>query len=401
MSEPTLAELDPGRDASGVAQSNEPTIETGRPEPARAARPSRIHALDLLRFACALMVVAFHLTAAAAFYEGVDPNQAFTRPVYQATRYGWVGVMIFFMISGFVICMSSWGRTVEQFFTSRVVRLYPAYLFAVPLTAIAIWCFHPAGATQPLTLMQVLGNLTMMHQFVGIQSVDGVYWSLFIELKFYIIFALVVRAGLTYRRVLWFSIAWLVLAAFAHGANDSFVVAVIEPRFAPYFVVGIMLYLMHRFGPNLVLWCVLGVAFIFGAQTLDDLRRESHADTGFSTLLIVYAVGTLILVGVALGWFDWVRWRGCAVLGALTFPLYLLHNEIGSSLMHQLSEPIPRMKPMLALVLVIVFALAYGTHRLVERPVSRLLRDGLKRGFAAMHAATDGARPRPRTGERG
>lgn len=44
----------------------------------------------------------------------------------EVTRYGYAGVNLFFVISGFVILMSVWGRTAPQFIASRVSRLYPA-----------------------------------------------------------------------------------------------------------------------------------------------------------------------------------------------------------------------------------------------------------------------------------
>jgi peptidoglycan/LPS O-acetylase OafA/YrhL len=46
--------------------------------------------------------------------------------MYRVAHQGWTGVYLFFLISGFVICMSAWGRSVGQFAASRITRLFPA-----------------------------------------------------------------------------------------------------------------------------------------------------------------------------------------------------------------------------------------------------------------------------------
>ncbi|WP_433296586.1 acyltransferase family protein [Actinoplanes sp. CA-030573] len=85
---------------------------------------------------------------------------------------GWMGVECFFVISGFVICMSSWGRTLPEFFLSRVTRLMPLYVVAVVVSAAAltIWPLKSAGPAKA----DVLYNLTMLTGFMsGVPNVDS------------------------------------------------------------------------------------------------------------------------------------------------------------------------------------------------------------------------------------
>src|SRR5689334_19586233 len=93
--------------------------------PVRRPDGSRLRALDGLRLLAALAVGVYHYVAytgsTAAW--GQDPNSVFPQWSPMAA-YGWLGVEIFFIISGFAICMSCWGRTVGDFFRSRVTRLY-------------------------------------------------------------------------------------------------------------------------------------------------------------------------------------------------------------------------------------------------------------------------------------
>src|SRR3954471_4352570 len=98
--------------------------EQAPPVAAPASPPTggRLAVLDGLRLIAALMVALFHYTGYDQFVAltwGEPATQAFG-PLHRVSSYLWMGVELFFMISGFVICMSSWGRSVGAFFRSRV-----------------------------------------------------------------------------------------------------------------------------------------------------------------------------------------------------------------------------------------------------------------------------------------
>ena len=87
--------------------------------------------LDLLRFIAALAVVFFHYT----FLNAVRFNQIPTYPILgDFSKYGYMGVELFFMISGFVILMTTINKSPVDFVISRVSRLYPAFWIALSLT---------------------------------------------------------------------------------------------------------------------------------------------------------------------------------------------------------------------------------------------------------------------------
>lgn len=71
------------------------------------ARPGRVFALDGLRLLAALSVVAYHYTARVGSWP--KKPEAIFPAVFPVTAYGWLGVHLFFLISGFVICMSCWA----------------------------------------------------------------------------------------------------------------------------------------------------------------------------------------------------------------------------------------------------------------------------------------------------
>ena len=114
---------------------------TGGGQPQRTAERapvtapvSRLRALDGLRLVAALMVALYHYGGRSGDISkgwGASPQEAVPRPATSWFSYGCLGVQIFFVISGFVICMSGWGRPLRSFFASRVARLYPAYWAAL------------------------------------------------------------------------------------------------------------------------------------------------------------------------------------------------------------------------------------------------------------------------------
>ncbi|AGL17841.1 acyltransferase [Actinoplanes sp. N902-109] len=347
------------------------------------ARPGRIAILDGLRLVAALLVVGYHFVAydrGAVKPWGTTAGHAFPE-LAGPLSYGWLGVELFFLISGFVICMSAWDRTPGHFLRSRVVRLLPAY-WAAALLTVAVLTLWPL-VRDPLGPSDLLVNLTMLQEPLGVRSADAVYWTLWVEARFYLLFAVLIWRGLTVRSATLFGGAWLVAAAFATQAHLPLLDAIVMPAYAPYFVAGIALFLIHRTGSHPFLWGLTAVAYLLAQHHI--LIQTQHVATGvlgrplpawpaFTLLTAMFASMAL----VATGRLDRIRHRWLTVAGALTYPLYLLHEYIGWTLIAALHPALGRY-PTLALVVTIVLAAAWLMHRYVERPAARLLRDRLGR----------------------
>ena len=142
-----------------------------------AAR-QRLNQLDALRGLAAMAVVLFHFSTR---FSELYPQAA---PQAWSLSMGHLGVNLFFIISGFVIFMTI-ERTARptDFVVSRVSRLYPAYWVAILLTFCITHALTLPGKTVPLTT--ALANGLMFHGFFRVPHVDGVYWTLEVELLFY------------------------------------------------------------------------------------------------------------------------------------------------------------------------------------------------------------------------
>src|SRR5690606_9220061 len=123
--------------------------------------------------------------------------------LHRASAWGTFGVDLFFVISGFVILLTAWGRTVPQYVASRVSRLFPAYWVAVALTGVLLLWIWPDR--KPVSVPQVGANLTMVQSAFGIGHLDGAYWTLWTELRFYLLVGLLMLIGLTMTRLVVFA----------------------------------------------------------------------------------------------------------------------------------------------------------------------------------------------------
>jgi peptidoglycan/LPS O-acetylase OafA/YrhL len=307
--------------------------------------------------------------------------------LYVPAAYGWLGVHLFFMISGFVICMSSWGRTATQFAVSRIVRLFPAYWAAIALTT-AFVLLYPA-LFEPQKLGDVLTNLTMLQEQFGVPHVDPVYWSLVAELKFYLLFLIVAAFGVTYRRAVIFCVVWSIGAAFAVQLDSKALKLFLMPNFAHYFVAGVALYLMYRFGPNLVLWGIIGYSWVIAMHYRTDSSFPGEVGLPYWPAAVLITACFAVLILLALRRLQWMRWRFLTTLGVTTYPLYLLHYVIGTSAVYFVAKHwAVNAFVLFAIVVAGLVVLSWLVHRFIERPLAPRLKRGLTGGLETIRRSS-------------
>ena len=298
--------------------------------PSTADRP-RLYALDGLRLLAAVGVMLYHFTARWSQVWGDDPGAVFpeTGPVL---IYAALGPEQFFVISGFVILMTAWGRDVPHVVASRVARLFPSYWLAVIATSTLLLFLWPAG--KDISVGEALVNLTMLQELFGVRHVDGVYWTLYAELRFYLLIGLLVAWGITRRRLLWVAAVWPALGLVAVEAGITPLAALAIDGYAPFFAGGMMLYLIFREGHARAPWLILGGNVVLGVDHAVSWQMTSlTANTIFTPdpwVLGALTVGCFATVAViALTPLQRLGWAWLVPAGALTYPLYLIHEYWG------------------------------------------------------------------------
>ncbi|MDT0612410.1 acyltransferase family protein [Streptomyces lancefieldiae] len=366
-----------GADATRVSPPRA-AAEARVAEAGPVVRKNRLAALDGLRFLAALSVVLFHFvgqTPGAMHFVWGRPYEELFPEAHGYFAFGRLGVELFFLISGFVICMSAWGRTPRDFFISRVTRLYPMYWVAIVVSACVIYAFDtPFGHPNPRLLF---ANFTMLQSPLGVDNLDPVYWTLWPELCFYLTFAVVVWKGLTYQRVVIYCGVWTVAAVLAPRAGIPLLTTLVNPTSAPFFIAGLAFYLMYRYRPTPLLWGIVAMSWLLA---LHFLLAPHGGRNNWATwapwrgwLVLVTTVFFLLVAAVALGWTRRIRWRWLTLAGTLTFPLYLLHDVVGVTVVHHFGD---RADPWVVVGITVagLVALSYVMQRFVERPVARAAR---------------------------
>ena len=335
--------------------------------------PTRLAALDGLRLLAAFSVLAYHYTGINRDYWGAKPLVEFPS-LHHLSRYGYLGVELFFIISGFVILMTAYDRTVQSFVASRVARLYPAYWVAILVTFL-LQQFWTGGRTP--TFLEALGNLTMAQSAYGLTDVQGAFWTLWVELRFYLLIGVLMAVGMTRGRLLAFAVLWPVLGQIADNNGSSILSALLIPSYAPYFGAGIVLFLLSTDRRNLACWLALGFTGVFSVAQAAEYADRASALTGAPVSPVItggaIVVMLLVLLACTHGPIARIRWGWLTFAGALTYPLYLVHGQIGFFVIDRLQDGL-HSYVVLALATMASFVVAYLIHRLVERPAARPLR---------------------------
>lgn len=354
--------------------------------PAAPARAPRMAALDGLRFLAALGVLAYHFTTRETTAWGRDLAEV-APAVAPWAVYTSLGPELFFVISGFVILMTVWGRSVPDVIGSRVARLFPAYWVAVLATgALLLWVWPGKVVSGG----QVLVNLSLLQSLVDVKHVDGVYWTLWVELRFYLLIVLFAAVGITRRRVLWFAALWPAAAMLARVLGMSDAVTWLVAPYAPLFAAGMVLFVIHRTGHAVLPWLLVVGNAALAATALVPARMRSLGENSVvaprPALLTAALLGCVALVAVvALTPLARWRWVGLTAAGALTYPLYLTHEYWGLWVVHLLHGRLP-VAAVLAAAVALSLALAWLVHRLVEVPCGPRLRRATTAGCARLSA---------------
>ena len=337
----------------------------------------RFYEIDLLRFLAALAVVLYHYTFRGFAEGGYSPVEY---PILgEVFKYGLYGVQLFFIISGFVILMTESKRDAANFVISRITRLYPAFWVCVSLTAAFI--FWKGGEIFQIGVVEYLLNLTMISGFANVKMVDGVYWTLLVEIKFYLLIFVLLVCG-QIKRIEWFLVFWLALTVLSLLVPlPKIITFLFLPDWSSFFIAGALFYLIRQSGLNLIRSAMLVMSLLLSLwQNLSEIKHlEVLYKSDFSPYIssaVIVACFTVFLL-ISLGYTKGLSSQKLIKLGVLTYPLYLIHQNIGFMMFHEFGGSVNRYVLLVALVLVML-VVAWLIHRVIEQPLGRWMNTKLK-----------------------
>ena len=309
----------------------------------------RVETIDVFRGVAILLVVLYHFTArlppAALNVSGIAAPPVF---------FGWIGVFFFFTISGYCIFLTlERSATISLFLARRFSRLYPAFLAAAiflfiygivaPPPSVPEAGFHERAAT----LLDLLTNLV----FVGDgRWINGSFWSIAVEIKFYIglgLLALLIpdrqRLALMFG---WIAVAaapfWMVAMLFHAQGGSRLPVTLLEfgtiAPYLPFFAIGILA--RHREQMALLAVCFIEAGIVVWLVAMDgstDVAGGALSTLlalGFLAVLVAFANGLRIPHVPGLS-------RALAGVGFVSFSWYLVHENLGTSFLFNLDRYVP------------------------------------------------------------
>lgn len=356
---------------------------------ANARRRQPVHGLDLVRFAAASLVVLYHLGFKAWALEGSSLHAVLGRhqdfPIgYALSWCGWIGVQVFFVVSGAVIAYSARGVSARGFARRRVARLLPAVLIAVAIALpVAVFVFGSAPGQAIVLTLKTLAFVPLGPWIIG------QFWTIPIELAFYALVWAILASGVPERTM--HALAWLLgVASASYWLTVTLGVRGTGGR------LGELLLLQHGIYFALGMLCArlggsglglrhvgLSIACIFAAsvQVRTTAQWEMGARVDLSADWPWAYVLWLCLTAMTAAAFRWQAQvatilggfgEALRLAGLATYPLYLVHIHVGGAILLLTAE----------LGIIPALTLAYASSVVVALAIARWLEPPL-------HAAVD------------
>lgn len=279
----------------------------------------RMHFADGLRGLAAMWVVLFHLS------EGhhINALRAWLPRFVDTGLFDWGhgGVGVFFVLSGFVMALTVERVTMDasnagRFVLRRLIRLCPPYWLAIAVSTAIL-----AAKGTHVSPAQLLANVFFLQGVLGFENINIVFWTLCIEIQFYIAFAAMIWVAdrLGGRAIPRAAIALLSLAWPAGLLVGPVWVGGFLPFWA-FFMAGVLAFAGSREAAGSLR--VVGVGFSAAMLALGLIRGDL-----FSGVAGLAGLG-LIAAGAGQGMRRWLSARPLQLLGAVSYSLYLFHNQV-------------------------------------------------------------------------
>ncbi|QPF94626.1 acyltransferase family protein [Bradyrhizobium commune] len=331
--------------------------------------------LDPLRFATALGVAIFHqmfwswawVSIGVPGFERYVAADVIYPSAAPFTWFGWVGVEIFFVISGFVIANSACKSSPGEFLLGRALRLYPAVWVCATTSLLVLLIFGSGSASQ--FIVPYIHAMLMVPKGVTGQWLDGVYWTLAAETAFYgLVFCAMHTKKVTLRHLAWGltiysaifnAIALLILSCTTPDDLPYLIILMFRVPAAAFllthgcfFALGIWLFISANRKLTaleqvaVAITCLSGAAEIYFFASFFLTSIPAIADQSALVPIAVWAAAVLLIAFIA----NRSRNRRAAgiaspeapaywrTLGLITYPFYLLHNITGSAIIHFLVD---------------------------------------------------------------
>jgi peptidoglycan/LPS O-acetylase OafA/YrhL len=323
-----------------------------------ATAHEREEGIDALRGVAAIAVAWFHFTQGQPLF--LADGSLFKL----SGQYGYLGVSAFFVLSGFVIPYSmdranyQLPRNVRDFATRRFFRIYPAYvaslIITVTLTFLSSLLPISKAVAPDISARMIVGHLTYLAPWMSVPWALPIYWTLAIEVQFYLLMVLAAPLLLSRKKPILTGTLFAVACLSLVPSDERLLF-----QFLPLFGIGFSWFLARTARLTLVDATAQALGFAFMAWWIGRL------DDGVLGLIVFGLMTIPIRSPIPV----------ISLLGTLSYSIYLLHSPIGGRVIN-LAARLPRSPAIqiiaLVLAMVLTIAASYVLWRYVERPALRL-----------------------------
>lgn len=302
-------------------------------------------------------------------------DRVIRNPLQLQQAFGHLGVVLFFLVSGFIITHTGVRQRHREFAVKRLLRIYPALTVAVLLCATLIGIgLQPLATGQDATVTPItlLTNATLVNYLLVPQVVLlGVAWTLIIEIIFYsitfLILSLLRRAACT-AIIVELLIVWLVILTARDGGPHWFLLAV-SFSFMPVLLLGQIVWAMWSrripFWVGTILGGTAWMLYVWAGRR-DMGRIDDAYELTAVIALLIFTIGLLAESRLTLS-------PLVVFFADRSYSIYLLHGLVVFPVMDLLFRVAPLAVGMICGILVLLIA-ADLSYRMVERPAQLLAR---------------------------
>ena len=355
-----------------------------------AAAPAEFFpSIALIRAVAALLVVYDHFLGVWPEHNGVTlpVAQAIERwvfaPLHIMMNGGAFGVALFFMVSGFIIVYVGQRESRRSFAIRRALRIYPPLWISMALLLAAYGVTYAASGLPRFAIHEVLQSehpwpyilaaATLGNYLIGTPPVNGVAWTLVIEMLFYVMVLLLLPL-LKARPRTAIGVAFAALAllqAIARTGDVVFLLAV-NGVYVTFLFLGSLVYLRwaQKIGNG---FFVLATAAFWGLFLYGIARIVLQPPWTLSGYGVSYAFAWFAFVALLLVDRHLRLPRIPAFFSRISYSLYLNHGGLGM-LALTLLYPRTGFAAALAIAFAAVVAISAASYRWVELPSQRLAR---------------------------
>ena len=281
---------------------------------------NKIMDIEALRGIALLLVLLFHFFSR---FHSLFMSKATTFKFgFLFHDFGSLGVAIFLLVSGYFM-ISKQNNSQINYIIKRLIRLWPAYFLSICICFLVKYIWVLPGRI--VSFKEFLLNIFFVNGFMGVHYVDGAHWYLTVLVSAILIFSFIQKLSYKHRQYIYWGCLTILLTLFFFHISNSYVR--LMRNNLPIIIMGACLADINRRNIKLA-----SITFIVALLSCFVFKHYSY-----NYLIILLIVVLLFLLAIKQNCFIF-KSKILIWLGTISYPIYLIHQDMGYELMYNLMK---------------------------------------------------------------